>query len=384
VTAGGSLIRRCKPILPISRSEVRPTLLLSTCAKQVRAYGFSMSAGPIDASHHAQICASDNQLRVGEGRAGTPDFTQRLGKNVRGYAGETIEIEDVLRDCVAAARLHGWAIEEIHAAPKRILALTRYPASGMHHTSSVSGPGLRGRTSEDGPASVKVKRVYVSAGIHGDEPSGPLAARALLQQDAWPPNLEIRLCPCLNPSGFTLNRRENPEGLDLNRQYLAPQAEETLAHISWLNRQPTFDLCLCLHEDWESHGFYLYELNPDGLPSLAEAMIQQVAGSCPIDRSEIIEGRPAHCGIIRPDLDPRSRPQWPEAFYLITHKTRLSYTLEAPSDFALSVRVAALVGAVRTALQLFGGQVPRVRVLPEVVKLPSPGCPVAIAGSTPS
>jgi hypothetical protein len=65
----------------------------------------------------------------------------------------------------------------------------------------------------------------------------------------------------------------------------------------------------------------------------------------------MIEGRPAKNGIIRPDIDPRQRPEWPEAFYLLTHKTRLSYTLEAPSDFPLSTRVEALVVAVRAALE---------------------------------
>jgi hypothetical protein len=47
------------------------------------------------------------------------------------------------------------------------------------------------------------------------------------------------------------------------------------------------------------------------------------------------------------------RPQWPEAVYLVTqNKTRLSYTFEAPSDFPLPVRVAALGAAVRAALRL--------------------------------
>ena len=254
---------------------------------------------------------------------------QRLGKNIQGYSGDTIEIDAVQQDCLAAARAHGWTIEEIHTAPKLILGL-------IHHAT---------RDTQ------QLKRIYISTGIHGDEPAGPLAARLLLQEDAWPPGLEVQLCPCLNPTGFAVNRRENRDGLDLNRQYLTPQAEETLAHIAWLKRQPPFDLCLCLHEDWESHGFYLYELNPERLPSLAEAMIARVSAHCLIDRSEIIEGRPAQGGIIRPALDPRDRPQWPEAFFLITHKTRLSYTLEAPSDFPLALRVAALVAAVTAALE---------------------------------
>ncbi len=251
------------------------------------------------------------------------------GRAPRGYFGERLDIETVLADCVAAAREHGWSIEEIPAAPKpSLLALTR----------------------ESAPGAKQLKRIYLSAGIHGDEPAGPLAVRQLLQENQWPAHLSISILPCLNPTGFPLNTRENSDGTDLNRQYLQPKAEETLAHIHWLQRQPNFDLCLVLHEDWESHGFYLYELNPDDQPSLAETIIERVSEVCPIDLSEIIEGRPAQKGIVRPSLDPRTRPLWPESFYLLIHKTRLSYTLEAPSDFPLSGRVCALVTAVRTAL----------------------------------
>jgi len=260
---------------------------------------------------------------------------QRLGKNRKGYSGETIDIDAVMHDCIAAARDHGWAIEEIQPAPRLLLGFTRPAARGTQQQASLSP---------------RAPRIYISAGIHGDEPAGPLAMRQLVREDAWPAGLDLWLCPCLNPTGFPLNRRENHQGVDLNRQYRAPEAAETVAHVAWLRRQPRFDLCLCLHEDWEAHGFYVYELNPDNQPSLAEAMIARVSGVCPIDPSESIEGRPARNGIIRPSIDPGTRPQWPEAFFLITHKTRLSYTLEAPSDFPLAGREAALTVGVRTAL----------------------------------
>jgi murein peptide amidase A len=249
--------------------------------------------------------------------------------------GETVDVSAVLRDCAAAARSHGWSVEEIFVTHElRLLALSRKAPRGSRLAS----------------------RIYLSTGIHGDEPAGPLAVRQLLEDNNWPPDFGLWLCPCLNPRGFALNQRQNGEGFDLNRQYLRPQAHETAAHIAWLERQPTFDLCLCLHEDWESHGFYVYELNPDRRPSLAEAMVAQVATVCPIDRSEIIEGRPARDGIIRPNLDPRTRPEWPEAFFLVTHKTRLSYTLEAPSDFPISTRVRALATGVNAALDALGSQ----------------------------
>jgi protein MpaA len=256
---------------------------------------------------------------------------QRLGRNINGYFGETLDIGAVLADCLVAAQTHGWTMEQIHPEPRSIVGFVR-------------------KSSSD---SSRSPRVYISTGIHGDEPAGPLAARQLLQENQWPAGLDLWFCPCLNPSGFPLNRRENAEGVDLNRDYLNPKTAEVGAHITWLQRQPAFDLSFCLHEDWESQGFYVYELNPNHLPSMAEVIVARVAEVCPVDPSDIIEGRPAKSGIIRPEFDPRSRPLWAEAFFLITYKSPRSYTLEAPSDFPLSVRVAALVAGVRGSLEEF-------------------------------
>jgi hypothetical protein len=154
----------------------------------------------------------------------------------------------------------------------------------------------------------------------------------------------------LNPSGLALNRRENFQGIDLNRDYRHPQSEEVRAHVKWLEQQPRFDIAVCLHEDWESKGFYVYEVNPDQRPSLAGRIVEAVEKVCPIDCAPLIDNWPAEKGVIRPNPNPAERPQWPEALYLITHKTRLSNTMEAPSDFPLPVRVTALVTAVRTVL----------------------------------
>src|SRR6266403_3808013 len=116
----------------------------------------------------------------------------RLGKNINGYSGETIHIASVLGDCLAAARAHSWTIEEIAASPKpALLALTRSASRITHYAS---------------PATDHVSRIYISAGIHGDEPAGPLAMRQLLQENLWPDGVALWLCPCLNPTGFGLNR----------------------------------------------------------------------------------------------------------------------------------------------------------------------------------
>jgi hypothetical protein len=277
---------------------------------------------------------------------------ERLGKNHGGYRGETIDIRVVLRDIESAAQQHGWISESFGQQGEfNLFALHRRPFLALNPSASAENSGATApKQSEGGQFSTGI---YLSTGIHGDEPAGPLAALRLLQENRWPADAELWFCPCLNPVGFVLNHRENADGLDLNRDYRNPKSPEARAHIAWLERQPKFDLYLCLHEDWESHGFYLYEQNPDDKPSLAETIIAAVKEICPIDLSETIEDRPASGGIIRPNLDPRTRPQWAEAFYLIMNKARLGYTLEAPSDFALPTRVNALVAAVNAALARF-------------------------------
>ena len=244
---------------------------------------------------------------------------QRLGKNIGRYLGETIDVSWLLQQINQAVAGKNWVRDA------DFLALRR--------------PNSRARVN-----------VYVSAGMHGDEPAGPLAALRLLQDDLWPTDAAIWLCPCLNPTGFPLNRRENADGIDLNRDYRHLQSSEVRAHTDWLQRQPPFDITFCLHEDWESNGFYVYELNPDNQPSFAEKILQAAANFCPVDTSPMIENWPAQNGVIRPNVNPAERPQWPEAVYLIMHKTRQSYTMEAPSDFPLPARVAALTAAVRAVL----------------------------------
>lgn len=243
----------------------------------------------------------------------------RLGKNKGAYLGEAIDIQKVLGELEAAAVKNGWTRDPDFLAYKRLVSEPR-------------------------------KRLYISTGIHGDEPAGPLAGLRLVEDNRWPADVSLWLCPCLNLTGFPLNRRENAQGVDLNRDYRHLATEEIRAHTRWLAAQPNFDLTFCLHEDWESEGFYVYELNQSGGPSFAEKIIDAVAAICPIDRSPMIEDWAAGGGIIRPKVKPEERPRWAEALYLAVNKTRQGYTLEAPSDFPLAVRVQALVTGVQTVM----------------------------------
>jgi protein MpaA len=197
-----------------------------------------------------------------------------------------------------------------------------------------------------------VPRIYISAGIHGDEPAPPLALLELMTTGFFDDRATWFICPLLNPAGFLRAARENAEGIDLNRDYKTLKSIEIAAHVVWLRRQPNFDLTLCLHEDWESKGFYLYELNPHARPSLAHDMIAAVAKVCPIETATVIDGREiAEPGIIRPVNDPLLRETWPESIYLRANHAMLSYTLETPSALPLSQRIAALRAAITSAVR---------------------------------
>jgi len=252
---------------------------------------------------------------------------QRLGKNNGGYQGERIDIRKVLGEIERLALAEGWERDPIAISEQNVLpAFVRAPAGVRQH-------------------------VYISTGIHGDEPAGPLAVLQLFQEKRWAPGVGVSLVPCLNPGGFEKNCRENEDGIDLNRDYRALKTPLVRAHVEWLSRQPRFDVTLLLHEDWESNGFYLYELNPTRVSSFSNSIIERVQRVCPIDTAPQIEGRPAQNGVICANPDLMKRPDWPEAFYLIHNKSPLSYTLEAPSDFELPVRVKALVEGVSAVLE---------------------------------
>lgn len=194
-------------------------------------------------------------------------------------------------------------------------------------------------------------RIYLSAGIHGDEPAPPLALLEMIEAGMFDTRATWFICPLLNPIGFTLGTRENADPLDLNRDYKDLRSAEIAAHVRWLRHQPNFDLVLCLHEDWESTGYYLYELNPLDRPSLAVPMIEAVRAVCPIETGAIIDGREAAApGIIRPVSDPLLRASWPEAIYLRAHHSTLTYTLESPSALPLERRIAAHRIAIAAAL----------------------------------
>ena len=197
-------------------------------------------------------------------------------------------------------------------------------------------------------------RLYLSAGIHGDEIAGPLALLEMIRRPGFFAGFDVTMFPILNPNGLALGVRTNRDEVDLNRDYRNSRSLEIKGHIESLLTLGRFDASMLLHEDYEGIGAYLYELNDTLDPGLGAKIIAAMGLHVPIDLRPEIEEAPAHGGVIsRRDLVAKlgrleDRPAWAEAAYLTIYHTEVNYTIETPKPFPIKARVDAHIAAVET------------------------------------
>ncbi len=196
-------------------------------------------------------------------------------------------------------------------------------------------------------------RVFLSAGIHGDEPCGPLAMLEFLKASSLPDDFEWVVAPLLNPSGLRNGTRENAEGIDLNRDFYRRRSEEVNAMIDWWSqRGPRPLVHLSLHEDWEAEGFYLYEINTGGHAPLGARIVSRIGGLFPVQRRGPVDDHElSGPGLILHAPEPDDREGWPEAIWLAKHHPVLSLTFEAPGTYGTRLRRTGLKAALAATLR---------------------------------
>ena len=213
-----------------------------------------------------------------------------------------------------------------------------------------AGPILMWERPGSGPC------IYLSAGIHGDEPAGPLALLELLRDGFFEiADIHWLICPTLNPSGLHAGTRENAGGVDLNRDYWARGSQEVTAHTRWFQQATVPDIFISLHEDWESSGFYFYEINlHDDQPERARSILDAVQICFPPEIGPEIDGHTVRePGWIYHEAEADVPEGWPEAIFLAKLGCPVSFTFETPSQATLSERVRAQTAAVRAACRKF-------------------------------
>lgn len=189
-------------------------------------------------------------------------------------------------------------------------------------------------------------RVYLSAGVHGDEPAGPTALLRWLEQTP-DPDWEVWVFPCLNPAGLVANQRLTPDGVDLNRCYRDFSHSTVRAQQRRIG-ETRFDLALLLHEDYDACGSYLYETS-QRKPFWGDSLIQSMRAHLPADPRRTIDGSRAKNAVIRRRIHPDLLPGWPEAFWLHYQHANRVFTVETPSEFHLSHRISAHVAVIQAA-----------------------------------
>lgn len=200
--------------------------------------------------------------------------------------------------------------------------------------------------------------VYLSAGIHGDEPAGTEGLVTWAESSIdWLRAASCVIVPCFNPEGLQGNSRRDGKGIDLNREF--HHARHPLI-AAWRDAVEglKFRLALCLHEDYDATGTYLYELGT-GEHSIGGACLDACAALIPREMRAEVEGRSMDRGLLfhgedLAELLEEMGEGLPEAIYLRVHHAPSVITFETPSEYGLDVRVAAQVRCIETALKSAG------------------------------
>ena len=186
--------------------------------------------------------------------------------------------------------------------------------------------------------------LYLSAGIHGDEPAAAeglvcWAERHLPKLTRGRHPLPLLILPCLNPWGLVNNQRADARGRDLNRLF-DRQNFSPIHQIRRLVRGRRFSLTIHLHEDYDARGIYLYELSRRP-PDMGIDLLKSVSEIIPVETRARIDGRPVKDGLMLRRANLQRIPLHPEAIYLYLNQCDRCLTFETPSEFALARRVEA-------------------------------------------
>lgn len=207
------------------------------------------------------------------------------------------------------------------------------------------------------PALAEEGGIYISAGIHGDEPAGTEGLLAWAEANAHRlRDLPLLLFPCLNPWGLTQNMRANATGLDLNRSFHRRLPE--IGAIKKVVGKRRFAASVHLHEDFDGEGLYLYELARG--KGWGEELLAAAGAHLPIDPRRKIDRWRAEGGLIRRKVRRATFAQmgFPEAIWLFFAHTDRTFTTETPSEFALERRIGAQVAVLDAIMERVSGSVP--------------------------
>lgn len=180
-------------------------------------------------------------------------------------------------------------------------------------------------------------KIFLSAGVHGDEPAGVEAVIRFLESDNSDllNKFEFFIIPCLNPYGYSRNVRWNSDGLDINRTFENNLSMEAIL-VKTLLADKQLDISIDFHEDWEYRGFYLFEISKNNF-ELGKDIVDKLGCKCEIKKEAMIDGFINKEGVIK--LNCEDFGERVMALYLANNHVNHSITLETPTQWAFDKRV---------------------------------------------
>jgi protein MpaA len=215
-------------------------------------------------------------------------------------------------------------------------------------------------------------QVFLSAGVHGDEPVSGWSLLSLARDGLLDPRFGYRIWICMNPTGLDLETRVSIDGLDINRSYVRGGLTPEARVVMRASQDEQYALAIDLHEDFESEGFYLYEpvvaqAAPYGRAILREILeagfgLQSLDEGFDLGYPSVARGYPLgaaaalrrlELGRVLPDVAAESAyfaEGLPLTMYLLRHGAKRALTFETPCRAAWGDRIAMHRIAVVTAL----------------------------------
>lgn len=213
------------------------------------------------------------------------------------------------------------------------------------------------------------KKVFVSAGIHGDEPAGVYAVLDFLEDriERYLDDYSFVVLPCLNPTGFVRGSRYNADGVDINRDFNGIAASKEASYVKRLLRkqQNNYAFAMDMHEDRVDRqvegipkqnnpkNFYLYEVSYDRKSKKGHKIINTLRNN----GIKVYTGKKVYyCwndnGLIwKPKLASSQKEETIEEY--IQRYAMNAFTTETPTCWPMEKRIHAQITALSAALEEF-------------------------------
>ena len=190
-------------------------------------------------------------------------------------------------------------------------------------------------------------KLYLSAGIHGNETSGPVCLSELIKEPAFFEGIDVTIFPILNPWGYEHNVRRNLHNRDLNRDFKHMQQAETQKHIKLI--EGDYNMVLCLHESRNSDGVFIYKPKKNNRYDIMEDVLLAMSDIMPIDSKHTRGKIKIEPGIIR-DVKYKEK-HLTEAIYF-ANKGIDAFTIEVPHNVSMQLRIDTYRAGIKEAISV--------------------------------